>query len=102
LFATLKMLVANGMSVIFISHKLHEVMAVSDRVVVLRGGRVAGARDTAGATRQELAALMVGQEVTFAPVAPVERGAELFSLQNVSTAPRAGGSPLDCVTLSLH
>src|SRR5690606_30387246 len=57
LFATLKMLVAKGMSIIFISHKMHEVMAVSNRVLVLRGGKLVGGRETAGATRQELAAL---------------------------------------------
>ncbi|KAB2863037.1 MAG: ATP-binding cassette domain-containing protein, partial [Bauldia sp.] len=46
LFRTLKMLVAKGLSVIFISHKLHEVMAVSGRVLVLRGGRLSGERRT--------------------------------------------------------
>lgn len=102
LFSTLKMLVARGLSIIFISHKLHEVMAVSDRVVVLRGGKLAGARETTGATRQELAALMVGQEVPSPPVAPVQRGPEILALHDVSTAQRSGGSPLDRVSLSLH
>lgn len=102
LFATLKMLVAEGMSVIFISHKLHEVMAVSNRVLVLRGGKMVGGRDTTGATRQELAALMVGQEVSFPPVEAMPRGPELFSLENVSTARRAGGSPLQDVSIALH
>src|SRR5690606_38151030 len=102
LFATLKMLVAKGMSIIFISHKMHEVMAVSNRVMVLRGGKLVGGRETAGATRQELAALMVGQEVAFPPVEAVPRGEELFSLENVSTTPRAGGSALHNVSLSLY
>lgn len=102
LFRTLKMLVARGLSIIFISHKLNEVMTVSDRVLVLRGGRLAGERVTAKTTRQELAALMVGREVTSPPVAPVERGCELLALDDVSTAPRAGGSALDHVSLSLH
>src|SRR5690606_3088003 len=59
LFVTLKKLVAAGLSVIFISHKLGEVQSVSDRVVVLRGGKLAGERKTADATRRELAELMV-------------------------------------------
>ena len=63
LFATLKLLVGQGLSIIFISHKLNEVMAVSDRVLVLRAGKLAGERVTAETNRSELAALMVGQEV---------------------------------------
>src|SRR5690606_24730263 len=69
LFATLKLLVGQGLSIIFISHKLNEVMAVSDRVLVLRSGRLAGERITAETNRGELAALMVGQEVEPPPVA---------------------------------
>ncbi len=102
LFRTLKMLVAKGMSIIFISHKLHEVVAVSDRVLVLRGGKLAGERVTADTTRRELAALMVGQEVAAPPVPPVERGRVLFRLEGVSTAQGAGGSALDSVSLALH
>ena len=100
LFSTLKLLVGQGLSIIFISHKLHEVMAVSDRVLVLRQGRLAGQRVTAATNRQELAALMVGQEVTSPPVAPVVTGPALLVMENVSTA--GGGTPLDRVTLALH
>jgi ABC-type uncharacterized transport system ATPase subunit len=95
LFRTLKMLVAEGMSIIFISHKLHEVMAVSDRVIVLRGGRVAGERQTSETDRQELAALMVGREVAMPAAEPVAPEA-------VSTPPRAGGSALDRISMSLR
>ncbi len=102
LFATLKMLVAKGLSIIFISHKLHEVMAVSDRVLVLRAGRIAGERTTRDTTRQELAALMVGEEVQAPAVAPVSRGRALLTLDNVSTAPLGGGGRLDGVSLALH
>jgi simple sugar transport system ATP-binding protein len=63
LFATLRQMADEGRAVIFISHKLHEVKAVSDRVTVLRGGRAVATRDTADATPRELAALMVGREV---------------------------------------
>ena len=55
-----------GRTVIFISHKLHEVKAVSDRVTVLRGGRTVATLATADASPQELAALMVGRDVELA------------------------------------
>ena len=66
LFQTLRSMVAQGKSVIFISHKLQEVTAIADRVTVLRRGRVtASGVSTKGVTRQELARLMVGREVVF-------------------------------------
>ena len=66
LFATLRTMAAEGRTVIFISHKLHEVKAVSDRVTVLRGGRSVATLATADASPRELAALMVGRDVELA------------------------------------
>ena len=63
LFATLRQLVTEGLSIIFISHKLDEVLAVSDRIAVLRNGRLVALRDARGATKAELAELMVGRAV---------------------------------------
>ena len=63
LFETLRAMAADGRTVIFISHKLHEVLAVADRVTVLRGGRTVGTVPAAGATPRSLAALMVGREI---------------------------------------
>ena len=63
LFETLRAMAAMGRTVIFISHKLHEVIAVADRVTVLRGGKSIGTVTTPGTTSHELAALMVGREV---------------------------------------
>ncbi|HMK09475.1 MAG TPA: ABC transporter ATP-binding protein [Anaerolineales bacterium] len=63
LFVTLRRMAAEGHLLIFISHKLHEVLAISDRVTVLRGGRVVQGLKTAETNRQELARLMVGREV---------------------------------------
>ena len=102
LFATLKLLVRQGLSIIFISHKLNEVVAVSDRVLVLRAGKLAGERATTETNRAELAALMVGQEVTPPPVEPVEPGPLQLVLNTVSTARRGTGAYLDNVTLSLR
>jgi simple sugar transport system ATP-binding protein len=66
LFVTLRAMAAEGRTVIFISHKLHEVTAVADRVTVLRGGRSIGTVETEGATSQSLASLMVGREIEIA------------------------------------
>jgi general nucleoside transport system ATP-binding protein len=62
LFQTLERLCSEGLSVIFISHKLEEVMAISDRVTVLRDGRVVDTVDTQDVTQTELACMMVGRE----------------------------------------
>jgi ABC-type uncharacterized transport system ATPase subunit len=66
LFGTLRAMAHEGRTVIFISHKLHEVKAVADRVTVLRGGRNVATLTAAEATPRELAALMVGREVELA------------------------------------
>lgn len=65
LFHTLRQMTAAGKTVIFISHKLDEVLAIADRVTVLRGGRSVATVETAGMTKAELAGLMVGREVLF-------------------------------------
>ena len=59
LFVTLRKMVAEGHALVFISHKLHEVMAISDRVTVLRDGKVIGTSKTAEVTRTELVKMMV-------------------------------------------
>jgi len=63
LFATLAQMVAQGLSVIFISHKLDEVLRVSHRIAVLRAGRLVATLPTAGAHKAQLAELMVGRQV---------------------------------------
>jgi ABC-type uncharacterized transport system ATPase subunit len=63
LFKTLRTLVAEGRAVVFISHKLKEVMAVSDRIVVLRGGRVVAERRTGETGTRELVNFMVGRDL---------------------------------------
>jgi simple sugar transport system ATP-binding protein len=63
LFVTLRKLTDTGHSLIFISHKLHEVMKICDRVTVLRNGRVVGTVATKDTTQKELAKMMVGRDV---------------------------------------
>lgn len=67
LFVTLRQMVRDGHGLIFISHKLQEVVDISDRVTVLRDGRVVGSRPTTDATKRDLARMMVGREVGFVP-----------------------------------
>jgi simple sugar transport system ATP-binding protein len=76
LFAILDGLRREGMSIIFISHKLNEVLEIADRITVLRRGRKIETLPAAGATEPELARLMVGREVLLevekAPASPGE------------------------------
>jgi general nucleoside transport system ATP-binding protein len=66
LFATLRSMLARGHSIVFISHKLDEVLAIADRVTVLRHGKVTAAGlDAHQATKAQLAQLMVGRQVVF-------------------------------------
>lgn len=63
LFDVLRMLAKTGVGIVFISHKLREVMAISDRVTVLRHGRVAASRISTETNERELAGVMIGQEL---------------------------------------
>src|SRR5689334_21956953 len=74
LFETLREMASEGRTVVFISHKLHEVKAVADRVTVLRGGRSIATVPAAEATLRSLASLMVGRELDTA-AAPRSRTA---------------------------
>ncbi|MDE0928571.1 MAG: ABC transporter ATP-binding protein [Acidimicrobiales bacterium] len=76
LFVILRRMADNGQGLIFISHKLHEVMALSDRITVLRNGRVVGATTPAETDRQKLAEMMVGRTVRLTPELPPAQTAE--------------------------
>ncbi len=101
LFATLKKLVVSGLSIIFISHKLNEVMAISDRVLVLRSGQIVGEKETATTSRAELATLMVGETIKEPAVARHTPGDTVIELTGISTGGRAGGAALQSVNLLL-
>jgi simple sugar transport system ATP-binding protein len=85
LFDTLRSMIAQGKSVIFISHKLQEVTAIADRVSVLRRGRVTAAGVPAkGVTKQELASMMVGREVVlFVDKKPKQPGRVILDVKEV-------------------
>jgi len=104
LFETLRVMAAEGRTIIFISHKLHEVAAVSDRVTVLRGGRTVATVDTKGATPRSLASLMVGRDV--ADIERIERerwdGDTVLELSNLSALGDRGSPALRNVSLTLR
>ncbi|MGC4410033.1 ABC transporter ATP-binding protein (plasmid) [Rhizobium rosettiformans] len=89
LFATLKDMAAQGLSLIFISHKLDEVMSTADRIVVLRGGRHVAERLAVETSKAELAELMVGRTVT-RPVREASTPGEIV-LEAAAVTVRVGG-----------
>jgi simple sugar transport system ATP-binding protein len=85
LFAMLQTMVRQGLSIIFITHKLHEVMEVSNRVTVLRGGKVVGTVNTAETNETELAKMMVGRPVIESiETKSTARNEVVLQLKNVS------------------
>ena len=92
LFATLRQMTENGLSLIFISHKLHEVMSASDRVVVLRRGRVVAERRTAETSKEELAELMVGRKVQRPERPPATPGKVLLEGVDLALGGKGGAS----------
>ncbi|RME43552.1 MAG: ABC transporter ATP-binding protein [Caldilineae bacterium] len=103
LFSSLKNLQRGGLSVIFISHKLNEVMAITDRVTVLRQGKVIGTVETRHTTSAALAQMMVGRE-TFGVTRTRrgEGGEVVLRLQNVSAVDNKGLPALKNITLEVH
>jgi len=83
LFSTLKKLAADGLGIIFISHKLAEVVASSHRVAVLRGGRKVADLPTTDSDQRKLAELMVGHEITELVRSAGSPGETLFALKNI-------------------
>jgi ABC-type uncharacterized transport system ATPase subunit len=103
LFAELRHLRNSGRTILFISHRLDEVLELSDRITVMRKGRVIDtvpARDT---SKAELAHMMVGRDVIFTsrrtPQAP---GAVVLQIDGLSYQDQAGRSRLQDISLQIH
>ena len=102
LFVIMRQMVRDGHGLIFISHKLHEVVEISNRITVLRDGRKIGTRPTSEITKQILANWMVGREVGFAPDrGDVQKGECRLQLENVSCGSDRGTPGLRGVSLEL-
>ncbi|WP_243028186.1 ABC transporter ATP-binding protein [Thermus albus] len=92
LFRFLRAYVAKGNAVIFISHKLKEVLAVSDRVTVIRDGKVVGTVDTPKTSLEELARMMVGREVVLrVEKGPAKPGEVVLEVEGLEAPPRLRG-----------
>ena len=103
LFIIMRQMVNDGYALIFISHKLHEVVEISNRVTVLRDGRKIGTRPTSEMTKQDLANWMVGREVGFAPDRGVVERAEIrLELEKVSCGSDRGTPGLRDVSLAIQ
>jgi simple sugar transport system ATP-binding protein len=104
LFNSLRSFKEKGFSVVFISHKLHEVMTITDYVTVLRGGRVAGNVPTKDTNPKELARLMVGR-TTFGMTRKLEtehKSAPALVLEEVTTLDNKGLPALKDVSVEVR
>jgi len=87
LMRTMRNFTEEGKSILFITHKLNEIMAVADRCTVLRKGRCVGTVEVADTTKDELAEMMVGRKVSFAVEKAVcEAGASSLRVQNLTVS----------------
>jgi ABC-type uncharacterized transport system ATPase subunit len=86
LFEILQKLKQEGLSIIFITHKLNEVLEIADRITVLRRGKVIDTVPRAGATQESLARMMVGREVLLrVDKTPADPGDPLLSVRDLQT-----------------
>jgi general nucleoside transport system ATP-binding protein len=104
LFRTLKAMTADGRSVVFISHKLNEVVAIADRITVMRRGKVTAAGQSAqGVTKRDLARLMVGRDLFgLYEKAPFTPGDVLLSATDVEAESDRGLPALRGVSLEVR
>ncbi|NLC40932.1 MAG: ATP-binding cassette domain-containing protein, partial [Clostridiaceae bacterium] len=103
LFKVLRDIVKQGNSIIFISHKLGEVVEISDRITVLRDGKKVATVDTKGQSKESLAEMMVGREVVLQYKRPeVDLGPAIIKLENVSCTDYKGMKTLDNINLEVH
>lgn len=103
LFRILRRLAADGMSIILITHKLEEVMAVCDRVTILRDGKVIGTVDVEETSKKELAHMMVGRDVVFDVEKPeLKQGEVMLSVEDLTVPGDRGIPALTGINFELH
>jgi simple sugar transport system ATP-binding protein len=103
LFAVLRDLVKGGKTIIFISHKLREVLEISDRITVMRRGKVVGHLVTKDTTEQEIATMMVGREVLLrVDKKPAQPGDVTFKVENLTANSDRGVPALKGVSFELR
>ena len=103
LFGVLRDLVKTGKTIIFISHKLREVLEISDRITVMRRGKVVGHLVTRETTEQEIATMMVGRAVLLrVDKKPAKPGDVTFKVENLTASSDRGVPALKGVSFELH
>jgi general nucleoside transport system ATP-binding protein len=103
LFATLRRLASEGVSLLYISHKLDEIRELCSHATVLRGGRVTGTAIPAEETHDSLARLMVGHELTPCRLEPRPPGEARLVIRGFTQSPRDPfGTTLRDIDLSVH
>ncbi|MGN6766629.1 MAG: ABC transporter ATP-binding protein [Rhizobiaceae bacterium] len=88
LIALLRKLRSEGRTIIFISHKLDEVLAVADRITVMRNGRAIGSLERQQASKARLAEMMIGEVVARLELREQKAGAEVLSIEHLDVAGR--------------
>ncbi|MDD3947925.1 MAG: ABC transporter ATP-binding protein [Anaerolineaceae bacterium] len=103
LFLIMRQMTSDGYGLGFISHKLHEVVEISDRITVLRNGRKIGTQLTSAVTKQTLANWMVGREITFITSNDkMDQGEVRIDMQAVSCPSQRGTEGLRHIDLQIH
>ena len=103
LIQVIRSLVAQGKSIIFISHKLKEVLAIADRITVLRAGRVVGVTPVGEASEQSLARMMVGREVMLTVEKPPARPGEVaLRVEDLHVRDERGSLAVRGVSFEVH
>jgi simple sugar transport system ATP-binding protein len=102
-FHTLREMTTAGKTIILISHKLDEVLAIADRITVLRGGRKVATVENQGVTKNQLASLMVGRELLFrVEKPPAQLGEVRLTMETVSALSDKGLPALVGLSLQLR
>ena len=108
LFGELKALSMAGHTIVFISHKIREVMAVSDRITIMRGGARAGVFDTDSVSEQEIANIIMGREAgsetsphLFAPLRSAGKGKVKIKVRDLTLKGRGGEPMLSSVSFDV-
>ncbi|SMG41741.1 ABC transporter ATP-binding protein [Dethiosulfovibrio salsuginis] len=103
LFNTIKRMTEEGRGIIFISHKLDEVMEISDRVTVLRKGKLIGTVDRENASKEKIAEMMVGKRINLdLDKKDITPGEVVYSLSQANAISDRGLKALDQVSLELR
>jgi simple sugar transport system ATP-binding protein len=102
LFENIGMMTKDGLSVIFISHKLREVLAFSSRIAVLRHGKKVGEMATSDADQKAIARMMVGADTPETPRNVIAPGAPVLEMKGVSIKGHSARDTLENVSLTVH